>query len=365
LSHRRSNYILIVGVALRGHPSVDSHAGVATEGHPYNYCMHLLQNRPTFDVEAAAKIAAQHFGIHGTAQPLPSERDQNFLLTSDSGEKFVLKISNALEQPAFIEAQNAVLQHLATRVTFCQRLVTSSSGKEIVTVTDEKGVTHLVRMVNFLPGAPLAQVQPHTPELLEDLGRKLGELRHALADFDHPAVHRDFHWDLANGKKIIDEYAEFITDPDLRKLVLRVRWQINPELERSVIHGDLNDYNVLVDPETMTVTGLIDFGDMVYSCTIGELAIAIAYVLLDKPNSMEAASDVFHGYASEYGLVREEVRELWPLVFLRLGMSVCIAAYQLQQQPDNEYLRISQQSIETLLRESVGKVDEPDAGKAI
>ncbi|HEU4872890.1 MAG TPA: phosphotransferase [Pyrinomonadaceae bacterium] len=330
--------------------------------------MNLLKNTPRFDIEAAAQIAAQHFGIHATAQPLPSERDQNFLLTTDSGEKFVLKISNALEKPAFIEAQNAVLKHLATRLSFCQRLVTSRSGKEIVKVRTENGATHLVRMVNYLSGVPLAQVQPHTPELLEDLGRKLGELRHALADFDHPAVHRDFHWDLENGKKIIDEYAGFITDPDLRKLVLRVRWQINPELERSVIHGDLNDYNVLVDPETMTVTGLIDFGDMVYSCTIGELAIAIAYVLLDKLNPMEAAGDVLHGYTSECGLIREEIRELWPLVFLRLGMSVCIAAYQLQQQPDNEYLRISQESIAKLLRESVGQVDEPDqsnAGKAI
>ena len=322
--------------------------------------MRLLENTPRFDVAAAAQIAAQHFGIHAMAQPLPSERDQNFLLTTDSGEKFVLKISNALEKPAFIEAQNAVLQHLATQLSFCQRLVTSSSGKEIVKVENENGMTHPVRVVNFLPGVPLAQVQPHTPELLEDLGRKLGQLRHALADFDHPAVHRDFHWDLANGTRIIDEYAEFITDPDLRKLVLRVRWRINPELERSVIHGDLNDYNVLVDPETMTVTGLIDFGDMVYSCTVGELAIATAYVILDKPNSIEAARDVLHGYASECGLIREEIRELWPLVFLRLGMSVCLAAYQLRQQPDNEYLRISQESIAKLLRESVGKVDEPD-----
>lgn len=310
-------------------------SSVIFANYSYNAVMRLLENTPRFDVEAAGKIAAQHFGVHATAQPLPSERDQNFLLTTDSGEKFVLKISNALEQPAFIDAQNAVLKHLATRLSFCQRLVISSSGKEIVKVTNENGVTHLVRMVNFLPGVPLAQVQPHTPELLEDLGHKLGELRHALADFDHPAVHRDFHWDLANGTRIIDEYAGFITDPELRKLVLRVRWRINPELERSVIHGDLNDYNVLVDPETMTVTGLIDFGDMVYSCTIGDLAIATAYVILDKPNSIEVARDVLHGYVSECGLIREEIRELWPLVFLRLGMSVCIAAYQLRQRPDN------------------------------
>jgi hypothetical protein len=36
---------------------------------------------------------------------------------------------------------------------------------------------------------------------------------------------------------------------------------------------------------------------------------------------------------------------LWPLVLLRLCMSVCLAEYQLQQQPDNEYLSISQRAI--------------------
>ena len=318
--------------------------------------MNLLQNTPTFDADTAATIAGKHFGIRATAHQLPSERDQNFLLTNDAGQKFVLKIANAVEEPAFLEAQNAVLKHLAQHVSFCQRLVTTNSGKEIVKVRAENGTTHLVRVVDYLPGVPLAEARPHTPELLEDLGSKLGQLAHALADFDHPAVHRDFHWDLANGTRIIDEYADFITDPELRKLVLRVRWRINPELERSVIHGDLNDYNVLVDPENMIVTGLIDFGDMVYSCRIGELAIAIAYVILDNPNSIEAARDVLHGYASECGLVMEEVHELWPLIFLRLGMSVCLAAYQLRQQPDNEYLLISQQSIAEFLRDSVGQI---------
>src|SRR5829696_4055453 len=324
---------------------LNAHAGVATEGHPYNYGMSLLQNTPTFDAYTATTIAGEHFGICATAHQLPSERDQNFLLTNDAGQKFVLKVANALEKPEFLEAQNAVLKHLARRVSFCQRLVTTNSGKEIVKVRAENGATHLVRVVDYLPGVPLAQVRPHTPELLEDLGSKLGQLRHALADFDHPAVHRDFHWDLANGLGIIDEYAGFITDPDLRKLVLRVRWRIKPELERSVIHGDVNDYNILVDPENMTVTGLIDFGDMVYSYSVGELAIAVAYVVLDKADPRAAAKEVIKGYTSEFALLDEELEAVWPLALLRLAVSACMAACQQRQQPENEYLRISQRAI--------------------
>ena len=299
-----------------------------------------LKHAPDFNVASAEAIAEELFGIRGHAQSLPSERDQNFLVTDRSGEKFVLKIANALESRAFLEAQNAALRHVAQRVSFCPSLVID----EIATVK-----AHSVRVVRYLPGVPLAQIRPHSPALLRDVGRKLGQLSHALSDFDHPAVHREFHWDLANGNRVIDEFAPLVEDASLREMVLGCKVEFKSALRRSVIHGDANDYNVLVDPERMIVTGLLDFGDMVYSYTVGELAIAIAYVVLDKPDPRAAADQVIEGYASEFRLFDEELEMLWPLVRLRLAMSVCIAASQLREQPENEYLRISQKSIEASL----------------
>lgn len=270
-----------------------------------------------------------------TARPLPSERDKNYLLTDRSGQQFVLKISNTSESRSFLEAQNAVLDYLSERVSFCQRV--------IVGISDFEG--HLARIVNYLPGVPLAEIAPHTPGLLQNFGQKLGQLSRALADFDHPAAHRDFHWDLANGNRIVNQYAPLIENPDLRELVLKCRFEPQTELRRSVIHGDANDYNVLVDRESMTVSGLIDFGDMVYSYTVGDLAIALAYVVLGNGDPR----DVIAGYTSEFVLLDEEREALWPLVRLRLAMSVCIAAHQIRQQPENEYLRISQKAIEEIL----------------
>ena len=307
--------------------------------------MSSVEYTPKFNVEFAETIAEEHFGIRAAARPLPSERDQNFLLTEATGEKFVLKIANARETPEFIEAQNSVLKHLAKRVSFCQRLVPALSGEETVTVE----ASHLVRVVHYLPGVPLADIKQQTPELLRDLGQKLGELERALADFDHPAVHRDFHWDLANGNRVIDEGAGLIADAGLRQLVLKCRVHLADDLRRSVIHGDANDYNVVVDPDRMMVVGLIDFGDMVYSYTVGNLAIAIAYVVLDKDDPADAASHVIDGYQQEFLLMQNERETLWDLVRLRLAMSVCLAAYQQMQQPENEYLNISQRAImETL-----------------
>jgi len=299
-----------------------------------------LKHVPNFNVTSAEAIADELFGIRGCAQSLPSERDQNFLLTDSAGEKFVLKIANGLESRAFLEAENAVLKHVGSRVSFCQSPVSS-----VVTLGD----TYFARLVRYLRGVPLAEVQPQSSELLGDLGRKLGQLDHALSDFDHPAVHRDLHWDLANGNRIIDEYSTLIQDVALRDLVLRCRVEFKSGVRRSVIHGDANDYNVLVDPEQMIVTGLLDFGDMVYSYTVGDLAIAIAYVVLDKSEPRAVANEVVKGYTSEFELLDEEMEMLWPLVRLRLAMSVCIAAYQLREQPENEYLRISQKSIEVTL----------------
>ena len=292
----------------------------------------------------APAIAEKYFGIQASARELPSERDRNFLLTDRRGEKFVLKIANVREEREVLEAQNAMLSHLAERVSFCPRVVPALSGEQITVVED-----HLVRVLSYLPGKPFATVKNHSPELLNDLGRKLGLLSCALVSFDHPALHRDFHWDLMKGPLILEKYGPRIKADNLRELVLNYETPSLEKLRRSVIHADANDYNVLVEDDK--VLGLIDFGDVVYSYTVGDLAIAVAYVVLGKEDPLAAAAPVIEGYREEFGLTSAELDALWPLVRLRLCMSVCIAAYQQEQYPENEYLGISQNLIaETLPR---------------
>lgn len=300
------------------------------------------------DRNFAQAIAEKYFGIQASAHELPSERDRNFLLTGRGGEKFVLKIANVHEKLAVLEAQNAMMTHLVEKgVEFCPRVVPAVSGGQIVSVRD-----HLVRMLTYLPGEPLATVKVQSTELLYDLGRKLGQLSHVLMGFDHPAAHREFYWDLARAVQIIDDFGPRINTDWLRELVSDYRRNLSlsvAKLRKSVIHGDANDYNVLVDRDR--VVGLLDFGDMVYSYTAGELAIAIAYVVLGKTEPRVIAEPVIEGYEQEFPLTKDEREALWTLVKLRLCMSVCIAAHQQQQQPENEYLSISQNLIaETLPR---------------
>ena len=312
----------------------------------------MLTDAPQFDTQQAGRIAREVFGIEGDALMLPSERDQNFLLASNGGEKFVLKIANRNEKREVLEAQNAMLGHLEQRVSFCPRVVPGVSGETIVIATLGGCAKRLVRVVRHLEGVPLAKVEVQSQELLYDLGRKLGQLSAALVEFDHPGAHRAFHWDLAQGVQVVRQFGPRINTDWIRDLVLGFKVDCDlGKLRRSVIHGDANDYNVLVEPESNKVVGLIDFGDIVYSYTVGDLAIAVAYVVLGKKDPFAAAAPVIEGYREQFPLTKDELDALWRLVRLRLCMSVAIAAYQQEQQPNNEYLGISQQLIaETLPR---------------
>jgi 4-aminobutyrate aminotransferase-like enzyme/Ser/Thr protein kinase RdoA (MazF antagonist) len=317
--------------------------------------MNLLDYSPTFDAAAAISLADKLYGLRANAIPLPSERDQNFLLTSESAQKFVLKIANALEEPKLLEAQNKLMTYLENRVSFCPRIVPTLSGDEIAAIDSQDGVPNFVRLLTYLPGIPLAEVSPRSPELLHSLGKMLGQLDRELFDFDHAAVHRDFHWDLANGSKIVEAHESLIADPALRRFVNEFGAQFQrgiapllPGLRRSVIHNDANDYNVLVSEtgeEQLNVVCLIDFGDIVYSYTVGELAVALAYAVLDQPNPIRVSVQVVAGYHEQNPLSEEEIEALYGLVMMRLCMSVCLAAYQQHAKPENEYLAISQRSI--------------------
>ncbi len=300
----------------------------------------ILHHAPSFTVEEASRIAHDQYDLIGIAAELPSERDQNFLLTTHKGEKFILKIANATDERLLLEAQNGAMTHLASRISFCPRVILNEAGESLLQVQSSTS-EHFVRLVSFIPGLPLAEVEP-TPQLLFNFGRRLGEFSRAISDFDHPAFHRDFHWDLVNGRKVIDEYSPLITDKELRAQVEECR-TADLDIPFTVIHGDANDYNVLV--QNQDVTGLIDFGDMIYSYRAGELAIALAYIVLGKAEPLESARAVVAGYFSEFELNEDEIESLWSLMLLRLGMSICLAAHQRQQKPDNEYLDVSQNAI--------------------
>ncbi|MEZ4644443.1 MAG: aminotransferase class III-fold pyridoxal phosphate-dependent enzyme [Chloroflexota bacterium] len=324
--------------------------------------MSILAYAPQFTVDDAARFAHDVYDLTATAVSLPSDRDQNFRLTAADRRQFVLKIANSREDPVMLEAQQSALLVVGEGNGRYPHIIPTVNGRLHTTVAAADGTAYLLWLITHLPGIPLARARRHTPALLADFGRTLGELDRALAGFDHPALHRHFSWDLANGLAVIAENLPLVSDTALRQQIGRFadafaqRTQpLLADLRRSIIHNDANDYNILVDADTalgtrpQRVTGIIDFGDMLYSYTISDLAVACAYVLLDKPDPLAAAAAMVAGYHGVYPLQETELAVLHDLICLRLAISACMAAQQQRQRPDDPYLTISQEPIRRTL----------------
>jgi 4-aminobutyrate aminotransferase-like enzyme/Ser/Thr protein kinase RdoA (MazF antagonist) len=256
--------------------------------------------------------------------------------------------------------QNAAMRHVASKLGECQvqQLLLARDGNEIVETKSPAGARHFARLVTYLPGVCLADAQPHAPELLADLGAALARVDLALADFVHPRLDREFHWDLQRAPRV-RERLQYITDSARRGLVTRLLSRFEERtlselarLPRQAIHNDANDFNVLVTPRASIerhVVGLLDFGDMVRAPAVCELAVACAYALLGKPNSLAAAASVVRGYHAVRPLSESEVALLFDLICTRLCLSVTISAWQHACAPQNEYLRVSEDNAWTAL----------------
>ena len=318
--------------------------------------MSLLRHAPRFDAADAAALARDAYGLRGRIEALPSERDQNFLV--DTGDaRFVLKIANRLETRSLLEAQNGAMTHLAP-LAVCPRVVAAASGEAIV---DAPG-GHYARLLGWIDGVPMARARHRSTSLFESLGRRIAEIDRGLATFDHPAIHRDFYWDLAGGVRTLRSYTPLVADSALREILERsaddlerTESDVFSRLRTSVIHNDANDYNVLVNCDGdlfergQHVVGLIDFGDIVHSYTVGDLAVAIAYAILGRPDPLQVAARCIAGYNAVQPLTDHELTSLFSLVTLRLCMSVAIAAHQQRERPDDEYLAVSQAGIRRTL----------------
>ena len=324
---------------------------------------------PRFSETAASALVRERWGLSGRLDPLPSERDQNFRLTTGAGDRFVLKISESAESRAVLECQNAMLVRLVAALPAYEfpAFVPDREGQAIATAAGEDGAAHHVRLLRYVPGVPLGEIRRHPPAVLRDAGVLTGSMARALEGFAHPAAHRELRWDLQVAPGVIASCIGGVAGRDRRAWLDRLLAMYEREavpllgtLRRSVIHNDANDYNVLVsesdpaDPGAVRrVTGLVDFGDVVFSYTVADLAVAAAYAMLHTRDPVAAAAHVVAGYRTAAAVEDAELAALFPLITLRLCLSAVLAAHQRAQEPDNAYLSISETPVWDVLERLV------------
>jgi 4-aminobutyrate aminotransferase-like enzyme/Ser/Thr protein kinase RdoA (MazF antagonist) len=339
----------------------------------------LLEERVTRNTTEAeaVELARELYGLAVTAKSLPGEYDDNFHLTtvsdvaraqprivvplSDSphtenetaGAEFVLKVMHPARERSFIDMQCRALQHLAQcapQLTL-PRVRLNRRGEAFAEITATDGTQRLAWLLSYVPGTTLVKARPHSPELLESLGRFLGEMDAALADFAHPAARRELKWDFARAGWIRN-HVQLIRDASQRALIEKFLSLYQnevlpalPRLRRSVVYGDANDHNVLVGaplPLPRQAVSVIDFGDMHETVTVSEVAIAAAYAILGKADPLRAAAQVVRGYHRAFPLAEAELEVLFALIGTRLAVSVVNSAQRAGVKPDDSYVTVSE-----------------------
>jgi 4-aminobutyrate aminotransferase-like enzyme len=196
-----------------------------------------------------------------------------------------------------------------------------------------------------VPGTPWAELAEHPPALLASLGRTVARVDRALAGFDHPALDTR-RWNMLAAADVLPDApgdAAVVLERFAAAILPRLR-----ALPAQAIHNDANEHNVLVG-EDGEARGLIDFGDLCRAPRACGLAVACAYAMTTLPVPEREVVPLVAGYHEVAPLAPEELALLPDLIRVRLAMSMAMAARQRREQPDNDYLLISQRAVPALL----------------
>lgn len=306
---------------------------------------------PEFSTRQINQFLENEYQLTGTLSPLPGYCDQNLLLTCANNQSYIIKIANNNEPKIELEMQNAAMAHLHKKSMATPYCLSNANGQLISHIVNETKQAFSFRVLTFLEGQFYAQSKgdAHTPALWHSLGNFLGKIDNALADFEHAGAYRYLEWDLAQGYGVCQSKKHLLTGQQLELVEYFLNYyQINTlpqlaKLPQCVIHNDANDYNLLIDDisQPSRITGLIDFGDMVYSHKINELAVACAYALMNQQQPIVTLKHIVAAYHKLSPISDNELYVLYSLIALRLCTTVCNSAKAIKESPDNDYLLIS------------------------
>ena len=175
--------------------------------------------------------------------------------------------------------------------------------------------------------------------------------------FSHDEKRLDYRWNIRN-LPLVAEYGHDL--PGEKRMLVQHFLALYgdevepalPDLRHSFVYNDANDTNILIRAcrdQPARIAGMIDLGDMVYSPTVTDLAVALAYIMMGAERPLDKAAPVVAAYQREFALTESELRVLFPLIAARLCLSVCISWHQQKREPDNRHLSVSEAGAWALL----------------
>lgn len=290
--------------------------------------------------EIVLQALREYYAIEGILSRLPGE-NLNYLVQTKTGEKYIVKIAGEDMPVELVDMEQAALQHAVrarVQLLLPQIIVNKFGNYETGINILNKSVNRL-RILHYIDGIDLSEITDISTLLRFNLGETLARFDLAMAGFDHPAAHRRHRWDLAAAEQHRAKTA-WVEDPEKRTLL---RWAfaqmtncisaVLPGLPWQFIHGDANPENIRVAGDR--VVGLLDFGDSCYNPAVCDLAICLAYQMMDQVDPWTAAAPVIAGFESVRPLASSERRILLPLVCGRLAVTICVASERRRIDADN------------------------------
>ncbi len=301
----------------------------------------------------ASKLLVKYYGLSGTLKKLNAYASENFLVTTQD-DKFILKIYVDHDNPPLIAAENEVLTALSLTGKFpgLPVPVQAITGEYQINL-EENGVQNIVRLLTFVEGTFLAEIEPDE-DTFRSLGTYIAELNKQLLLLRNPVIEsRKYHWNIQQLDLIKDRivHIEGAFNRNLvRYFILQYNENarpINSLLRQSLLHNDSHEWNILTHDKV--VSGAIDFGDMAYGPLVQEIAITICYAMMASNDPWNAASTILKSYHQQLPLLKEEIEVIYYYIVARLCISVCNSAHTKIKDPDNEYITISEKSAWNLL----------------
>ncbi|WP_422745418.1 aminotransferase [Mycobacterium sp. WMMD1722] len=322
-------------------------------GTGFNFFESLELPAPQVAESTAESVAAAAYGLRASARSLGSQQDQNFLLTADDEIAGVLKFANPVFSATEIAAQDAAAELVAQAEPELRIAVPlpNADGEACTRVEGafgSDGAGAYVRLLRYLPGGTMIDVERLSPAAVAGLGGVAGRVSRALRHFDHDGLDRALQWDLRYGHQVVTALADHVDDP-ARRARLRdaaaAAWthiqRVADDLPQQAVHLDVTDANVVISrgPDgSVHPDGVIDFGDLTRTWAVSELAIAAASVLGHPGTEPESILPAVAAFNAVRPLSDAEIEALWPLLVLRTAVLIVSGAQQAALEPDNSYL---------------------------
>ena len=296
----------------------------------------LDRDPPALPLPEVRDVAARYYGLGGTFEALDSERDQNFLVTADDGRRTVLKITNRAETRDVVEFQIGALEHIARNdpTLPVPRVIPGSQGHRYHVHRFSGGSEHLVYALDYLEGTPLEDLGTAAGTgVYGRLGAFLAKLDLALRGYFHAAAEQQHPWNIATCTrlaKLTCHIADHADRGDVDAVFEHFAQVVQPRLQRlrhQVIHQDAHTGNVLVDPDRpATITGVIDFGDMLFGTLVAEIAVGCDSIPLGADDVVTPACEIVSGFDAVLALEEDEIDLVFDLICARNAMTATIAA---------------------------------------